>query len=512
MRFLRDRFAVRRLAAEVKAVNRLIHKLASTSRLLWPLLLALAPSPCFGHVGSPDVYFDGNAGPYQLLVTVRPPSMIPGVAEVEVRSSAPGIQSIQAVPLYIVGEGSKYPPTPDTLQQSKDDPQLYTGQLWIMGSGSWQVRLEARGSQGLGSVAVPVPAFATRTLAMQKALGTFLFAVMLVLVAAFVSIIGAGSREGFLNPGEKPGSWQSRRGALVMAVAALLLITILYLGNGWWNAEASARATGMIYKPPPLTVTLNGDQLMLRIGESSWHSVRKETVMTELIPDHGHLMHLFLVRTPQMDRFYHLHPERTESEVFAQQLPALPAGHYQVFADIVRASGFPDTMTAEIDIPDLPGQPMTGDDCEATGPALPGSLQSSNASELADGGRMVWERGSMPIHAGRSMWFRFRIEDRQGKPANDLEPYMGMPGHAEFVSFDRTVFAHVHPEGSVAMAALALANPSTQKPDAMASMDHVSPEIKFPYGFPKAGNYRLFIQAKRAGKIETGIFDVKVEP
>jgi len=38
------------------------------------------------HVGSPDIYAEGAAGPYRLLVTVRPPLVIPGVAEIEVRT------------------------------------------------------------------------------------------------------------------------------------------------------------------------------------------------------------------------------------------------------------------------------------------------------------------------------------------------------------------------------------------------------------------------------------------
>jgi len=484
--------------------------------LLRSLGLLLIALPCFAHVGSPDVYFDGQAGPYRLLVTVRPPAMIPGIAQVEVRSSAPGVQSIQAVPLYIVGEGSKYPPSPDALQQSKEDPLLFTGQLWIMGSGSWQVRLEATGAQGPGSVSVPVPAFATRTLPMQKTLGAFLFAVMLLLVAAFVSIFRAGGREGFLDPGQKPGRAQSLRGLVVMGISGLLLIAILFFGNLWWDDVAASQARNMIYKAPPLAVSLQSPgQLVLRIGESRWHSqgMRKQTVMSALIPDHGHLMHLFLIRTPQMDRFYHLHPERTEDQVFAQQLPALPAGHYQIFADIVRASGFPDTMTAEIDLPDLSTGLTSGDDSQAVAPALPESRQSTNVCALAGGGRMIWEQDSNPVRAGRPLWFRFRVEDQQGKPAQDLEPYMGMAGHAEFLSFDRSVFAHVHPEGSVAMAALALANSSAQ-PSAMANMSHTPQafsEISFPYGFPKAGAYRMFIQVKRAGQVQTGVFDVRVE-
>jgi hypothetical protein len=296
-------------------------------------------------------------------------------------------------------------------------------------------------------------------------------------------------------------------------------VAILFLGNGWWNATAASQARNMIYKAPPLAVNLQPpSRLELEIGDSQWHSRRKQTVMTALIPDHGHLMHLFLVRVPQMDRFYHLHPQTTDNQTFTQQLPALPSGRYQIFADIVRASGFPDTMTAEIDLPDVASGAITGDDSQAEGPALPGSLQSTNISTLHDGGRMIWDHDSTPIHAGRPLWFRFRVEDQQGKPATDLEPYMGMAGHAEFLSFDRSVFAHVHPEGSVAMAAVALANPSLEKQGSMAGMPQMpagmpmGSEVSFPYGFPKAGDYRMFVQIKRAGRVETGIFDVKVQP
>jgi hypothetical protein len=34
--------------------------------------------------------------------------------------------------------------------------------------------------------------------------------------------------------------------------------------------------------------------------------------------------------------------------------------------------------------------------------------------------------------------------------------------------------------------------------------------VSFPYGFPKPGEYRLFVQMKRGGVIETGVFDTQV--
>ena len=490
------------------------------------LLILLFALPISAHVGSPDVYFQGNAGPYHLVVMVRTPQMIPGVAEIEIRSDTPGIREVKIVPLYIVGEGSKYPPPPDVLNPVTGDPQFFAGKLWLMASGSWQVRIEADGDKGAGIVAVPVSAFARNTLAMQRGLGVLLFGLMLLLVIAIVSIVGAAKREGALRAGEQPTPRQKLAARLVMGATLLIVVGILALGNMWWNVSAASRADQMIYVAPKLGVKLEpAGRMNLEIGESRWHSRRTEVVGTALIPDHGHLMHLFLVRAPAMDRFYHLHPDRTGSMTFDEQLPPMVSGHYKIFADIVRASGFPDTLVAEVDIPDFTGKPLAGDDAEASAPVLAGAAQSSTVAPLSNGARMIWERDSAPLVSDRLLWFKFRVEDANGKPAMDLEPYMGMAGHAEFIRSDFSVFAHVHPDGSIPMAAFNLAEAtlgSGTSPNqsaapkmpgmAMAGMSssQASAEVSFPYGFPKPGLYRIFVQVKRGGIIETGVFDAIV--
>jgi hypothetical protein len=41
-------------------------------------------------------------------------------------------------------------------------------------------------------------------------------------------------------------------------------------------------------------------------------------------------------------------------------------------------------------------------------------------------------------------------------------------------------------------------------------MSPADSEVSFPYGFPRPGDYRIYVQIKRAGQIETGVFDAHV--
>ena len=144
-------------------------------------LPSAAGRPPAAHVGSPDIFFQGNAGPYTLLVTIRPPTVVPGVAEVEIRSTRPEVREIHMVPLRLGFAGQQFPPVPDLAQSYKDDPQFFTGSLWLMVTGSWQVRIDVDGARGPGRLSVPVPALSTRVLPMQKAVAAVLLALGLLL-------------------------------------------------------------------------------------------------------------------------------------------------------------------------------------------------------------------------------------------------------------------------------------------------------------------------------------------
>src|SRR5208282_1721111 len=84
---------------------------------------------CYAHVGSPDVFYEGMAGPYRLFVTVRTPPMIPGIAQLEVHALDGNVTEIRIVPLRAVGEGSENAPPSDRMERSQADAQYFTGKL-----------------------------------------------------------------------------------------------------------------------------------------------------------------------------------------------------------------------------------------------------------------------------------------------------------------------------------------------------------------------------------------------
>ncbi|MFL6389134.1 MAG: hypothetical protein ACJ71U_16755 [Terriglobales bacterium] len=116
---------------------------------LLPFIFLLLPLAGTAHVNSPDVYYDGYAGTYHLLVTLRPPAVVPGVAQVQIRSVGSDVSEIKILPLRMIGVGAKMAPLPDPAKRSADDPQLFTGSLWIMVRGSWKVQIEVTGQKGV---------------------------------------------------------------------------------------------------------------------------------------------------------------------------------------------------------------------------------------------------------------------------------------------------------------------------------------------------------------------------
>jgi hypothetical protein len=263
---------------------------------------------------------------------------------------------------------------------------------------------------------------------------------MTVLGVGVVAIVSAATREARLEAGEMPGAAARRRGRRAGAVAACLVITGIWLGNAWWRVEA-ARYDRYVYKPLQAATSVSAEgTLTLALHDPGWIATRR---LDDFVPDHDHVMHLFVV-SPDLNRFWHLHPDWTASGSFTQSLPEIPPGPYELFADLVHATGISETVTARLDLPAITGTPLAADDSAAS---IAGAATATSSFSLPDGGRVIWVRDARPLRTKQLTMFTFRVDDATGQPATDMELYMGMPGHAVFVRRDRQVFAHVHRSG-----------------------------------------------------------------
>jgi hypothetical protein len=487
------------------------------SALASVIVLALAS---MAHVGSADTFFAGKAGPYDVRVSVRLPGVIPGRAQVAVRvlgTTKPSEQHV-AIRAGQWNVGLKGAPPPEPAAPVPGDPELYAAELWFMTASSYQMSVAVDGPAGQGTVLVPVMALATAERPMPPWLGAVLAGLGIFLTAGLLTIIGSAVRESVLPPGAEPDLVRRRRARFGIAIMAVLAGLVLWGGNAWWNAEASAYSRSVLYRPFDSTAAIakDGDRrvLTLSIRDERWDGHPNPlNRYNALIPDHGKLMHLFLVREPGLDAMAHLHPvARTPQALdFAADLPALPSGHYRVYGDIVHESGYAQTLVSSVDVGNgedrVSGVSADPDDSWFTGAASPEAATAT--FDLGGGTHIEWQRGERPLVANVERDLRFSVRDASGA-AVEVEPYMGMAAHLVIASRDGSVFAHLHPSGSVSMAALQKFA-ADQAADSHAG--HVMPmnsAVAVPYAFPKAGPYRVFVQVRHNGTVKTAAFDVAV--
>lgn len=130
-------------------------------------------------------------------------------------------------------------------------------------------------------------------------------------------------------------------------------------------------------------------------------------------------------------------------------------------------------------------------------------------TDLGDGLRVVWDRGASALVAGEEVVLTFSVRDATGAPVT-VEPYMGMAAHAIVASRDGSVFAHLHPSGSISMAALQKFTATTPIVDHGGHDATLESAVAIPFAFPRSGAYRIWVQVKRRGKVMTAAFQADV--
>ena len=201
--------------------------------------------------------------------------------------------------------------------------------------------------------------------------------------------------------------------------------------------------------------------LQFRIVDPSGRALR------DFDEQHGKAMHLMVVRR-DLTHYRHLHPSMSEDGTWSAPLEFPEPGPYRMFADFA-AAGRALTLGDDLGIPGrYDPLPLP----EPAGAERVGGYEVSLASDVGDG-------GSASLVFGVS---------RNGRPVEDLEPYLGALGHLVALREGDLAFLHVHPE----------------------TEDGSGPRIAFRAAFPSEGRYRLFLQFAHEGRVQTVGFTVEV--
>ncbi len=492
------------------------------------------------HVGNSNAYFAGPAGPYDIRVIVRTPGVVPGLAQISVRiTGGQGVRRVTVRPLRW-DAGLEGAPPADTAIAVAGEPNLYSAELWLMSRGSYSVHVTIDGDDGTGTAFVPVLALAERRLAMSVPMGIALLAGGLFLFVGALTIFGAAVREAVLPPGDHPDAKRTFRGRAAMVGGGAVLVLALVGGRNWWDAVDGAYRSSM-YRPLEVATAVTPGPvrvMTLTIEDETWMGRQ----WTPLMPDHGKLMHMFIVRDGDLNAFAHIHPVSFDTSSFHVVLPAsLPSGDYRVYADIVHESGFVQTLTDTVAVPEL--QLDTNEAAESTGGVqvigadawlstaegrqrlLPDADDSwtvtpsrgdatETAYALESGRTITWDRTGQELAVDREVSLRFVVNDADGAPAT-LRPYMGMMSHAAVSRDDGSVFVHLHPSGSINMAAQKRfeREEGSDTDGAMRGMRQPQDStnvVTFPFVFDQPGTYRMWVQVRTEGGVETGVWDVDV--
>lgn len=203
-------------------------------------------------------------------------------------------------------------------------------------------------------------------------------------------------------------------------------------------------------------------QLRFKIEDSGGEPV------TEFDELHERQMHLIVVRRDGT-QFRHLHPELDAAGTWTVPIEFDVAGVYRAFADF-SVGGEQQTLAGDLFV--------SGGDFEARPFPAPQPVNETAGYEV--------RLDANDATAGELASLSFTVT-KDGRPVENLAPYLGAKGHLVVLREGDLAFLHVHPEEDHEVAA---------------------DEIEFAATFPSAGRYRLYLQFKHDGVVRTAEFTV----
>lgn len=267
--------------------------------------------------------------------------------------------------------------------------------------------------------------------------------------------------------------------AFLVGLAAVFAVSV-WIGNAVGPREATMTAAQEL--PGGLQSTQDGYTLELAdpIAAAQADVPLRFRILSptgapvkRFVETHDKLLHLIVVRN-DLAVFQHVHPTLDAEGTWTVPLNLTRAGDYRVFADFLPSGGPALTLGANLHV---------------AGKYDPQPLPPASTTAQVDG--FTVKLSGTPKANDASM-LTLSVE-RDGKPVDDLQPYLGAYGHLVAVRASDLAYLHVHPMGEP--------GDGTTAP---------GPDIVFHTTFPSTGSYRLFLDFQHGDVVRTAAFTVNV--
>jgi hypothetical protein len=195
---------------------------------------------------------------------------------------------------------------------------------------------------------------------------------------------------------------------------------------------------------------------------------------------HEKQMHLFIV-SKDLLWFFHVHPEPQEDGRFVLPFQFPQSGEYLLFSDVTPEGSPMQVFRQPVNVE---GTPRVLQPLHEMGDYLAQVIGGCHINMLPT---------PNPPQARSDVQLTFSIA-KEGKPVDDLEPFLGATGHCVIIHEDTETFIHSHP------VQLTAASPTPG-----------GPEVAFHAYLPKPGLYKVWGQFNRHGTVLTADFVIRAD-
>lgn len=233
---------------------------------------------------------------------------------------------------------------------------------------------------------------------------------------------------------------------------------------------------------------------------------KQGAVVKDLQIVHEKPMHLLIVSN-DLSEFYHVHPEQSPDGSYKVGHTFQNGGDYKLYADFTPKDAV--QVVEQIDIK------VAGTE-RSTVPLVP----DTRFEKTVDGLKVVMKPSS-EIKVGQELSLDFQAFDAtSGKPATDLQNYLGELAHFVIISEDLKDFVHAHPMakgekmGDMKMDGQKTGEHSSDGHEHSTMEGTVTKssasEVSAHTAFPRSGLYKLWAQFQRGGRVISVPFIVNV--